>query len=276
MQHLTLEEIARLVDEPGTPSEAAHVASCLVCRRELEEMRGQTSLLGALADPEPAPDAWFALEKALREEGLIRDVPARPAARFAGRRWIRIAAGVALFVAGGAAGMYLRSRPGAQVASAPELLRGNPVVVHGPAGGGAQFVSAEPAPDVDMGGPMVVEPVASASGVRLASSGATGVTRTPQVRRPARTAEAALAERELVNAEAGYVAALQRYAAIADPQNGADDATRMAALDRMINSTRAALESAPDDPVINGYHLAALREREALRQQMAGADKDWF
>jgi hypothetical protein len=84
------------------------------------------------------------------------------------------------------------------------------------------------------------------------------------------------AERQLVDAEAGYVAALQRYAAIADPQSGNDDATRMAALDRLITSTRSALESAPDDPVVNGYHLAALRERDALRQQMAGTDKNWF
>jgi hypothetical protein len=280
MQHLTLEDIARLVDEPGTPGEAAHVASCLVCRRELDEMRAQTRLLGSLDDPEPAPEVWFAVEKALRAERLIRDEPVRPAARLAGRGWIRIAAGVALFITGAAAGVYLRGHPAQRVAQRPETVRGAPVIVTPPRGDGGQFVSAEPAPDVDMGGPMVVEPVASGNGVRLASSGPSPspmpAPPPPRSRPRALSPEAASAERELVNAEAGYVAALQRYASIADPQSGADAATRMAALERMIRSTGSALESAPDDPVINGYHLAALRERDALRQQMANSEKDWF
>jgi len=50
----------------------------------------------------------------------------------------------------------------------------------------------------------------------------------------------------------------------------------MAALERMISATRDALERNPGDPVINGYHLAAVRERDALRRQLAAADKDWF
>jgi len=277
MQHLTLEDVARLVDEPGTPDEAAHLASCLICRRELDEMREQTSLLGSLDDPELAPDAWFGVEKALRAERLIRDEPMRPAARFAGG-WIRIAAGIALFVAGGAAGLYLRGQQtSGRLAAGPETLRGAPVTVTAPRHDAGQYVSAEPAPDVDMGGPMVVEPVAGGGGVRLASTGALATsTPAPRARPRPLSPEAASAERELVNAEAGYVAALQRYASIADPQSGADDATRMAALERMIRSTGSALESAPDDPVINGYHLAALRERDALRQQMSSAEKDWF
>jgi len=274
MQHLTLEDIARLVDEPGTPSEAAHVASCLVCRRELDEMRAQTELLGALGDPEPAPDAWFGVEKALRAEGLMRDEPVRPAARFAARGWIRIAAGVALFVLGGAAGLYLRGQQTAgQVAARPGTVQGDPVLAAPPRTEGGQFVSAEPAPDVDMGGPAVVEPLGS--GVRLASTAPAGE-RPRRVLRPVASPEQANAEWQLVDAEAGYVAALQRYAAIADPQSGNDDATRMAALERLVTSTRSALESAPDDPVINGYHLAALRERDALRQQMSGTDQNWF
>ena len=56
MQHLTLEEVARLVDEAPEPAEAEHLRSCLVCRRELEELRRVTSELADLPDPEPAPD----------------------------------------------------------------------------------------------------------------------------------------------------------------------------------------------------------------------------
>ncbi|HYH79608.1 MAG TPA: hypothetical protein VEX86_07415 [Longimicrobium sp.] len=276
MQHLNLETLARLVDEPATHDEAAHVASCLVCRRELDEMRAQTRALGGLDDPEPAPDAWFALESALRAEGLIRDVPVRPAVRYAGRGWLRIAAGVALFLLGGAAGLYLRGGSQARLASGgQDPARGEPVVVRGPeARDGGRFASADEAgvPEIDLGGPMVVEPV---EGVRLASSGG-GAARVPRVRRAVPSAEVASAERQLAEAEAGYMAALQRYAAIADPQSGADAGTRMAALERMINTTRAALETAPDDPIVNGYHLAALRERDTLRRQIERTDPDWF
>ncbi|HEU4559347.1 MAG TPA: hypothetical protein VFS20_15930 [Longimicrobium sp.] len=271
MQHLTLETLARLVDEPGAPDETAHLASCLVCRRELDEMRAQTSALAGLEDPEPAPEAWFRLEHALRSEGLIRDVPARPGVRYAGRGWLRIAAGVALFLLGGAAGMYLRAGEQAQVADA-ETPRGAPVIVHGPrvAEGGAQVLGK---PEIDIQGPPVVEPVDPASGGRLASNGGGG---TARQRRPALSPREAAAARQLAEAEAGYLAALQRYAAIADPRNGADEATRLAALERLVNTTRAALESAPDDPVINGYHLAAVRERDDLRRQMAQTEADWF
>lgn len=272
MQHLTLETLARLVDEPGAPDETAHLASCLVCRRELDEMRAQTRALAGLDDPEPAPESWFRLEHALRSEGLIRDVPARPGVRYAGRGWLRIAAGLALFLLGGAAGMYLRGGEQTRVASADaETPRGAPVIVHGPRPpqGGAQVLGE---PEIDVSGPLVVEPVGPASGGRLASSGGGGA----RQRRPALTPREAAAARQLAEAEAGYLAALQRYAAIADPRNGADEATRLAALERLVNTTRAALESAPDDPVINGYHLAAVRERDDLRRQIAQTEADWF
>jgi len=278
MQHLNLETLARLVDEPATGDEAAHVASCLVCRRELDEMRAQTRALAGLSDPEPAPDAWFALETALRAEGLIRDVPARAGVRYAGRGWLRIAAGVALFLMGGAAGVYLRGDRQPQLATAPETVRGEPVVVRGPgAVDGGRFAANQPdAAEMDLRGPLVVEPIDPGQSVRLTSMGEDRAARVPRTRRSAPSPEIASAERQLAEAEAGYMAALQRYAAIADPQSGADAATRMAALDRMINTTGAALESAPDDPVANGYHLAALRERDDLRRQLAQTDKDWF
>jgi len=270
VQHLTLETLARLVDEPGAPDEAAHLASCLVCRRELDEMRAQTRALAGLDDPEPAPDAWFRLESALRSEGLIRDVPARPGVRWAGRGWLRIAAGLALFVLGGAAGVYLSGGQRTRVASGDrETPRGAPVIVHGPGSpGGGRLVAGgaeieAPVPEA--------EPAVTGSGARLASTGGAAGRR-----RPALSPEAARAARQLAEAEAGYLAALQRYASIADPQSGADEATRMAALERMVSTTRAALESAPDDPVINGYHLAAVRERDDLRRQMAQTDADWF
>jgi hypothetical protein len=274
MQHLSCEELARLVDEPPLPHEAAHVRDCLVCRRELDEMREQTAALGSLADPDLPAGAWASLEAALHAEGLISAAaPARVRSGWVVERPVlRLAASLALFVLGGAAGAALWSyRSGASVAVTGTTL-GAPVVVH--PSGTAPLLASGPA-DVavtEAGGGEMQEgmPAASPSGARLASTGAAG---RPA---PAERASVLRAERELAEAEGAYLAALQRYAAIADPASGADPVTRMTALERMIATTREALERTPGDPVINGYHLAAVRERDALTRQLAGADKDWF
>jgi hypothetical protein len=44
--------------------------------------------------------------------------------------------------------------------------------------------------------------------------------------------------------------------------------SRLAALDRVLNTTREALRSAPHDPVINGYYLTTLGQREATLRQL--------
>jgi hypothetical protein len=85
------------------------------------------------------------------------------------------------------------------------------------------------------------------------------------------------AARELVQAQAAYAQALQRYTSIADPASGNDAETRMAALDQLIELTGEALERTPEDPVINGYHLAATAARERLRREQArDAQTNWF
>ena len=56
-----------------------------------------------------------------------------------------------------------------------------------------------------------------------------------------------------------------------------DPRARLAALERLVGATSAALERAPDDAVINGYHMAALRQRDALRRRLAtDQQKNWF
>jgi hypothetical protein len=273
MQHLTLEAIARLVDEPPLAGEAAHLSGCLVCRRELDEMRGQTAALGALDEPELPAHAWVGVEAALRAEGLLLDIPRRaPVPVWRRPELLRAAAALALFVAGGALGVLYRGRHGAeQVAVAPETVRGLPITVRPPAGmPDAAPSAARPVASAEEG-PFEVETVpAPAGGARLASTG--GAPRPPR----AQTPEVRRAARELARAEAAYLVALQRYAAIADPQSGADPQTRMDALERMLSTTREALDQAPDDPVINGYHMAALHERDQLRRDMAANEKDWF
>ncbi|HEV7589368.1 MAG TPA: hypothetical protein VGO40_14725 [Longimicrobium sp.] len=271
MQHLSCEELARLVDEPPLPHEAAHVRDCLVCRRELDEMREQTIALGALDDPELPPGAWAGLEAALRAEGLLSTAaPARAWGGWvAGRPLLRMAASLALFVLGGAAGAALWSHRAGERVAVTGTTQGAPVVVH--PSGEVSMLASGPAdvPITPVDGEQQGMQAPSPSGARLASNGAAQPS-------PAERASVLRAERELAEAEGAYLAALQRYAAIADPASGADPVTRMAALERMISTTRDALERTPGDPLINGYHLAAVRERDALSRQLAGADKDWF
>jgi hypothetical protein len=105
MSHLTLESLARLVDESPMADEAAHLAGCARCRDALDDLRAQTAALGALPGVVPPDDAW---EKIVARVEADRVTPPR-------REWSlglpRAAAAVVLFALGAAAGAALtRSR----------------------------------------------------------------------------------------------------------------------------------------------------------------------
>lgn len=110
MEHLSLEALARLVDETPFRSERRHLARCPDCSRELELLREQTEALGSLPDLRPAPGDWPALEERLKREGLLRgSSPADTVIRLIDRRrgWMQAAAAVVLFLAGGLSGAVL-------------------------------------------------------------------------------------------------------------------------------------------------------------------------
>lgn len=119
MLHLTLEALARLVDEAPTADERTHLAECGLCRQELDGLREQTESLAALPKMAPPPDLWPSLRQELREEGLVvRTGRVRSAAP-----WIRAAAAVVLFLAGGATGFAVRGAeggPGAVAGARPQ------------------------------------------------------------------------------------------------------------------------------------------------------------
>lgn len=109
MEHLNAETLGRLVDEAPTDDEGRHLEACAACSAELEELREQTLALGALPDLRPPPGDWEVLQARMVSEGLIR---------WAGRQlggglattppWMRVAAGVLLFLGGAAGGLAVR------------------------------------------------------------------------------------------------------------------------------------------------------------------------
>lgn len=85
------------------------------------------------------------------------------------------------------------------------------------------------------------------------------------------------AEQRLVAAENIYLEALTNYAQLTGYDESTDPVNRLAALEGIVLTTGAALEEAPADPVINGYHLAALGQREALLRQIVDQpERTWF
>ncbi len=259
MQHLTLEALARLVDEPPDAAEAEHLGLCGACRDELEAMRRDTAALGRLGTIEPAGAEWAALEARLEREGLISG-PGSARRRLAAAwtpRLLRLAAALALYAVGAASGLALRSRTPANGAVTPATTSPATVAPVEP----TAVASAPTAPET-VGSP---QPEAS---TRLIASGG-------EASQPATPAEALRAVRA---AEQQYLRAYSRYAELASAQQqGEDLVARAAALESVVLTSRAALDRAPADPVINGFHLTAVAQRDAaLRQIALRSNGPWF
>jgi hypothetical protein len=85
------------------------------------------------------------------------------------------------------------------------------------------------------------------------------------------------AARFVRDAEGAYLAAMTRLAELTAAQSS-DPAVRLATLDGIVVTTAAALERSPADPVINGYHLAARAQRDALLRTVSSspAQDPWY
>ena len=121
MEHLSLDVLSRLVDEPPTVAERYHLDRCARCASELEALEHQTAALSALPDVRPVRGDWEALEARLIAQGLVQAAEVRPitsggaSGRWLRMRWLRHAASVALFATGATVGAAAaRSGLGAQ------------------------------------------------------------------------------------------------------------------------------------------------------------------
>lgn len=134
MSHLSLEDLARLLDEEPSESEAAHLEGCTLCQGELAALGADREGLGNLPDLlPPPPNSWTNLAERLRAEGLIRgetrhETAPEPVRATAGRPFLRLAAALALFLLGGGTGYLIRTMDDASRSGT------DGVVAHGPAG----------------------------------------------------------------------------------------------------------------------------------------------
>lgn len=262
MSHLSLEAIARLVEDTPGAEEAAHLESCAECRGQLEEMTQEVHALSLLPDMAAAPDQWASLEQRLVQEGLIRTRSPGSYGRTA--RLMQIAAAVTLFLGGSLAGRMTAEPTLITTAAAPTTQA---PVEREPAAAPATVLASDPTPALAEREP-APQTVRRNPDVTLASSDAFGRSN------PASVEDAAALLRQT---EELYLAALTRYAELASQAESGDPIARLAALQSIILTTQAALNQTPTDPVINGYHLTALAQRDAtLRQVAAASNERWY
>ncbi len=239
MGRLTLETLARLVDEAPNAEERALLDADPVAAGELEALRAQRRALAALPSVLPTR-AWDDMKAGLRSAGLIRrsgeekesgaaSLPSLGSGRFSGRggrfspRRRRQAAAAMIVFAGGAAAGWTAA-PSRQAAESGE---------------NATFAAVE------------------ASG-------------SPQSLEEARSAVQA-AERDWMRAHDAY---WQLVETRRPDVRTSDPAARLAALEALVAVGQAAVAESPSDAYFNGFLLTSLAQRQQTLRQMSRAG--WY
>jgi hypothetical protein len=240
MSHLSTERLAALGDEEPTAAELAHLTACADCAREHSAYRTLVAMARTEREAIGIPlTRWESIAGAMAAEPLtpMRSPAAHdgvPAARGRGVRFMRMplraAAGFLLLAGGAVAG---------------RLSAGVPVW---PLRAAGSAVATEPAADGNARGTSAGRNRSSATFASVEDA------RAAQLRFESMYQQAAayLAEHDSAGAQ-DYSPEMVK--------------SRLAALDQMISTTREAMREAPHDPVINGYYLTTVGQREvALRQ----------
>lgn len=115
MSHLSIDRLAAIADETPTSDEATHVAGCWDCRVEVAAYRRLARMAAMAPVPDDPLTAWSQLGPQLRAAGLIAAASApqrpQPVLRWALRTALRMAAGLALLIGGGAVGRMTAPAP---------------------------------------------------------------------------------------------------------------------------------------------------------------------
>ncbi len=241
MQHLHTERLAAFDHEPLSASERAHLVLCSRCRNARDAYAQMVLRARALRDAElPAAarlSTWESIAAELRAEGMLKGAAVAAAPR--AESPLRRSRGVSWH------------RVAWRMAAAMCLMLGGAVVGRVTAGVervGVPLEGAESAASV--------VPSVSAVEWQPAESFTSVSTATLALER---------AQQEYERASLW----------LASNDFGARDSdvyrARLAALDQMMAASRAGLQDAPQDPVLNHYFLTASTAREATLQQLSGA-----
>jgi hypothetical protein len=238
MSHLPTERLAALSDEPPTSAELAHLASCERCARE----RTVFEMLRASAASEQTRiglplTRWESLAPALRSDGVIdTGAPLRRTGSARSR------SAITAFVSG---------RIWLQAAAVLLFVAGG--VLLGRMSAGARAL------------PFWTDGEGSASTTAIAANAASADS--VPVFASVEEARLARARYELLYQTAALFLA-EHDSSGYSPDNPAAMRRRLATLDEVGETVREALHESPYDPVINGYYLTTLGEREATLRQL--------
>jgi hypothetical protein len=234
MSHLSTDRLAALGDDEPTPAEAAHLSACAECAREQAAYRTLVAMAHAERDSIGLPlTRWDAIAGALAAESSAEArpllAPAAPSTRTYVRRFTRMPLQAAAAVLLVAAGMVA----GRMTASVPSVP-GQSITQTSERAGLARNVSL-PADSIFF---------SSVDDARDAQ-----------------------ARSEAIYLRATAFLAQQDSSAASDA-NPVVVQSRLAALDQATSTMQKAMRQAPHDPVINGYYLTTLGQREATLRQL--------
>ena len=230
MSHLSTDRLAALGDEAPTPVEAAHLASCEACAREHAAYRALVTMAHEERGAIGIPLTRFeAIASALAADQIVVAPAARPVGQPARTR------------------SFLRTPM--RAAAGFLLLAGGAVA-------GRVSAGVSPLPFVRDSATAVASSSANVpTSIDSTNFASIEEARNAQMHSEARYQQAAayLAEHDTTVAGEGSPVAYR---------------SRLAALDQVISTTREAMRQAPHDPVINGYYLTTLGQREATLRQL--------
>ncbi|HEX7978348.1 MAG TPA: hypothetical protein VF461_07080 [Gemmatimonadaceae bacterium] len=229
MSHLCTERLAALGDEAPTPVEAAHLAECEACAREHAAYRALVTMAHEERGAIGIPLTRFeAIASALATE----QVAVAPAVRVPAQP-VR-------------ARSFLRT---------PMRAAAGFLLLAGGAMAGRVSAGVSPLPFVGRTAATYAPSAASAASTDSMSFASIEEARVAQLHSEARYQQAAayLAEHDTTSLGEGSPVAYR---------------SRLAALDKVQSAMGEAMRQAPHDPVINGYYLTTLGQREATLRQL--------
>jgi hypothetical protein len=232
MSHLSIDRLAAVADETPTPDEATHLAGCWDCRAEVAAYRRLARLSAMAPTPGDPLTAWSQLAPQLRAEGIIVDSSrATPQGG---------AAAVVPFPGNG-------RKPRLQV-WAMRAAAGLALLV-----GGALLGRAT------SGVPFSSEPQQFTGAIPVATNAVYAS--------PDEALRALTVAQQQYQSAAAFLASQDTVSRFVG-MNQDTYRARLAALDDIAATTRAALYRAPQDPMLNQYYLTTLGAREATLREI--------